>query len=170
MPLDAADLNLLDGRIKSTVREVKDDFIREITSIKGDMLGRVSTLSTQMIAEFKIVHDRLGEHKRSLDTELARLRIELETEKIATAKALTTLATKPCSDVRLHIANEHSPAVLETRRDRSGGWSLLRDIAMIVTMVGVVYGLLKDSFVTPRDLLPRNPIVVNGNTPPRPGP
>ena len=155
--LDTSDMNF----IREVVKEVKVDFVREVTSLKGDMAGRVSTLNTQILAEFKIVHDRLGDHKRVSDAELSRIRIDVEAEKIANARKLTELETKSCSDVRLHVTAEHANG----KKDRNGAWTLLRDVAMIVTMIGVVYGLMKDTFVTPRDLLPKNPIVVNGTMP-----
>jgi len=154
--LDTGDMNL----IREVMNEVKTDFIREVTSLKGDMAGRVSTMNTQMIAEFKIVSDRLGDHKRAVDAELSRLRIDLETAKIDHVKAITRLETKPCSDVRIHVASEHkAPA---QNQNGYGTWSRLRDVALIVTMLGVAYGVAKDMFVTQKDLAKSAPAVVSG--------
>jgi hypothetical protein len=155
MTLEAADLSMLQSHLRAAVTEVKGDFVREVMGIKGDMLGRFSTLNTQMLAEFKIVSDRLGNHKRDIDTEIARIRLVLETEQVRNAKSFATLETKPCSDVALHVATEH-------QREKRTGWSVLRDVAMIVTMLGVAYGLLKENFLTARDLIPKAPVVSVG--------
>jgi hypothetical protein len=153
--LDASDLGMLQGHLREAVKEVKTDFIREVMGIKGDMLGRVSTLNTQMLAEFKIVSERLGRHKESLDLEINRIRVDVETEKVQNAKAFATLETKPCSDVKLHVATEH-------QREKRTGWGVVRDVAMIVTMIGVAYGLLRENFLTARDLIPKAPVVSVG--------
>jgi hypothetical protein len=151
--LDTSDMKF----IREVVNEVKTDFVREVTSIKGDMASRVGTLNTQMIAEFKIVSDRLGDHKRAIDAELSRLRIDLETEKINHVKAITRLETKPCSDVKLHVATEHGAQV-----KTNGRGALLRDVALIITMLGVAYGVAKDTFVTRKDLAKTAPAIVSG--------
>jgi hypothetical protein len=156
--LDTGDMKL----IREVMGEVKTDFVREVTSLKGDMASRVSTLNTQMIAEFKIVSDRLGDHKRAIDAELSRLRIDLETEKINHVKAITRLETKPCSDVKLHVATEHGTQAQVQIQNGHGTWSRLRDVALIVTMLGVAYGVSKDLFVTQRDLVKSAPAVSGG--------
>jgi hypothetical protein len=145
--------------ISKLVKEVKEDLVREVTSIKGDLLSRVSSLNSQLMAEVKIIHDRVASNKASLDTDLYRLRSDFDKERIDCAKALTVLSTEPCSDVVRHVTEDH-----KVLRGPNGAWSLLRDVALIATMVGVCYGILKDAFVTPRDLLPKNPIV-NGVSP-----
>jgi hypothetical protein len=153
--LETSDMNF----IREVMKEVKTDFVREVTSLKGDMASRVSTMNTQMIAEFKIVSDRLGDHKRAVDAELSRLRIDLETAKIDHVKAITRLETKPCSDVRIHVASEHKA---QDKQNGYGTWTRLRDVALIVTMLGVAYGVAKDMFVTQKDLAKSAPVVVGG--------
>jgi hypothetical protein len=152
--LDTADMEFF----RKVLGEVKGDFVREVTSLKGDMASRVSTMNTQMIAEFKIVSDRLGDHKRAVDAELSRLRIDLETAKIEHVKAITRLEVKPCSDLRIHVATEHKAQ----NQNGYGTWTRLRDVALIVTMLGVAYGVSKDLFVTQKDLAKSPPAVTGG--------
>jgi hypothetical protein len=119
--------------------------------------NRLDTLRADFTEQNKALseslHARVSSHRTQLGMEITQARRDCATGQQDLQQRVTTIEAKPCADVLAHKANDHKNGV----QKNGGSWTLLRDLALIATAIGVAYSIAKDTFVTQKDMNAQRP-------------
>jgi hypothetical protein len=139
-------------RTADIITEAKSDFGRIVTGYQEVIVSQIRTLGDVVVAECKILSERIGGHKEALDRAIGTIRNELGAFQLDMVEKVTILTTQQ-ADAK---SRKTLPSV-ENNKNGSVTMTVLRDVALLIAMIGTIYALLRDSFVTTRDLLVKNP-------------
>jgi hypothetical protein len=141
-------------RTAGIIADTKEDFCRVVAGYQEVIIKQVHTLGNTMVAECSALSGRIGQHKESLDKAIEVIKTELGSFQLSTEHRIATLEARHND---LMKSQKALLAVMPPEKNGSVTMMVLRDVALLIAMIGTLYAILRDSFVTPRDLLVKNP-------------